>query len=191
MENKLNTAYLKYPSIEDIEMLDEYEKEYKKMYPNYHGVSKENYEEKLKIWDEHRKGIGTNGVINNFCWVIDNNKIIGLCTFNINPEVDEKFRTYAGHISYSIHPKYRNQGYGTLACHLLIKKCLEFGIEEVMITCRDWNIRSKKVIENNFGDLKDEIEDNGEITCRYLIKTRESIKKFEEEILIKKNYYIG
>lgn len=60
-----------------------------------------------------------------------------------------------------------------------------------MITCRDWNIRSKKVIENNFGDLKDEIEDNGEITCRYLIKTRESIKKFEEEILIKKNYYIG
>lgn len=48
-----------------------------------------------------------------------------------------------------------------------------------MITCRDWNIRSKKVIENNFGDLKDEIEDNGEITCRYLIKTRESIKKFE------------
>lgn len=185
LKNKLKTVYLKYPSIEDINMLDEYVKEFKKMLPNYHGVSNENYEEKIKIWDEHRKGIGTNGVSNNFCWVIENNKIIGLCTFNINPEVDERFRIYAGHISYSIHPKYRNQGYGTVACHLLIKKCLEFGIEEVMITCLDWNSPSKKVIEKNFGNFKDKIEDNGEICCRYLIKTRESIRKFEEENLDK------
>ncbi len=181
MQEKLKTAYLKYPSIEDIDMLDEYVKEYKKMFPNYHGVSRENYDEKLKIWEEHRKGIGINGVINNFCWLINNDKIIGLCTFNINPEVDEKYKIYGGHISYSIHPKYRNQGYGTLACHLLIKKCLEFGVEETMITCRDWNTPSKKVIENNFGTLKDKIDDNGELSCRYLIKTRESIKKFEEK----------
>lgn len=181
MREKLKSVYLKYPSIEDMNMLIEYEEEYKKMFPNYRGVSRENYEEKLKVWDEHRRGIGTNGVNNNFCWLIDNNKIIGLCTYNINPEVDEKFKNYAGHISYSIHPKYRNQGYGTIACHLLIKKCFELGIEEVMISCRDWNIPSKKVIENNFGTFKDKIDDNGEPSCRYLINTRESIKKFEEE----------
>ena len=164
---------------------DKDEEEYKKMFPNYHGVSRENYEEKLKVWDEHRRGIGTNGVSNKFCWLIDNNKIIGLCTYNANPELDEKFKNYAGHISYSIHPKYRNQGYGTIACHLLIKKCFELGIEEVMISCRGWNTPSKKVIENNFGTFKDKIDDNEEPSCRYLINTRESIKKFEEEHLSK------
>ena len=91
MREKLKSVYLKYPSIEDMNMLIEYEEEYKKMFPNYHGVSRENYEEKLKVWDEHRRGIGTNGVSNNFCWLIDNNKIIGLCTYNANPELDEKF----------------------------------------------------------------------------------------------------
>lgn len=181
MQEKLKTVYLKYPSIEDINMVDEYVEEYKKICPDYHAFSRENYQEKLKIWEEHRQGIGTNGVFNNFCWLIDNNKIIGLCTFNTNPEVDEKFKTYAGHISYLIHPKYRNQGYGTIACHLLIKKCREFGIEEVMISCRDWNIPSKKVIENNFGTLKDKIDDNNELSCRYLINTKESIRKFEEQ----------
>jgi predicted acetyltransferase len=185
MKTKLKTTYLKYPSFEDVNMLDEYVEEYKKMFPNYHAVSRENYKEHLRVWEEHRKGIGTNGVFNNFCWIIDNNKIIGLCTFNINPEVDEKFRMYGGHISYSIHPKYRNQGYGTIACHLLIKKCLEFGIEEVMITCYDWNSPSKKVIENNFGILKDKIENKNEINCRYLINTKQSIKKFEEKLLKK------
>lgn len=188
MKDKLKTVYLKYPSIEDINMLDEYVEEFKKKFPNYHSVARENYEEKLKIWEEHRKGIGTNGVLNNFCWVIDNNKMIGLCTFNINPEVDDEFNTYAGHISYSIHPKYRNQGYGTYACHLLIKKCLEFGIEEVMITCNDWNTTSRKVIENNFGTFKDKINnDKGEVCLRFLIKTRESIRKFEEKYFDKED----
>ncbi len=54
-----------------------------------------------------------------------------------------------------------------------------------MITCYDWNSPSKKVIENNFGILKDKIEDKNEINCRYLINTKDSIKKFEEKLLKK------
>lgn len=182
MNEKLSTTYLKYPSIEDVDMLDVYVEEYKEMFPDYHAVSRDNYEEKLKIWDEHRRGIGTNGVLNNFCWLIDNDRIIGICTFNINPEVDEFYNTYAGHISYAIHPKYRRQGYGTIACHLLLKKCLEFGVKEAMITCLDENEASKGVIENNYGVLKDKIEDDkGRINSRYIIDVKESIKSFEEK----------
>lgn len=182
MKDKLSTTYLKYPGIEDVDMLDVYVEEYKKMFPDYHAVSRDNYEEKLKIWDEHRRGIGTNGVLNNFCWLIDNERIIGICTFNVNPEVDIFYKTYAGHISYAIHPKYRGQGYGTIACHLLLKKCLEKGIEEAMITCLDDNEASKGVILNNNGVLKDKIEDDkGKINCRYIIDVKESIKRFEEK----------
>lgn len=182
MKDKLSTTYLKYPSIEDANMLDVYVEEYKKMFPDYHAVSRDNYEEKLKTWDEHRRGIGTNGVLNNFCWLIDNERIIGICTFNVNPEVDEFYGTYAGHISYAIHPKYRGCGYGTICCHLLLEKCLENGIEEAMITCLEENEASKGVILNNGGVLKDKIEDDkGRVNCRYIINVSESLRSFDEK----------
>lgn len=178
MKNQFKGVYLKIPEASDIKMVDEYANEYKKLFPNYKGVDQNNYLYKLKEFENRRNAIGTNGLVNIHMWLINNNKIIGHCTYNPELGNNEEMKKFGGNISYAIHPKYRGQGYGTLACHLLIKKCLEAGLSEVMITCLDWNIPSKKVITNNFGILMDEIYDNNKKHCRYIVKTKESINKF-------------
>lgn len=51
MKNKLRTTYLKYPIFEDVNMLDEHVEEYKKRFPNYYAVPRENYKENLKCME--------------------------------------------------------------------------------------------------------------------------------------------
>lgn len=184
MENQFKDVYLKIPEIDDIKMVEEYANEYRKLFPNYKGIDQNNYLDNLKEFENRRNAIGTDSLVNIHMWLVKDDKIIGHCTYNPELGNDEKMKKLGGHISYAIHPKYRGQGYGTLACHLLIQKCLESGLKEVMITCLDWNLPSKKVIANNFGVLKDVVEDGGKIHCRYIINTMESIKKFDEKYFI-------
>ncbi|WP_270279493.1 GNAT family N-acetyltransferase [Vagococcus bubulae] len=56
-----------------------------------------------------------------------------------------------GHISYSISPTYQGKGYGTLLLKETLKKAHTLGLKKVLLTCKETNIASKKVIENNQG----------------------------------------
>jgi predicted acetyltransferase len=68
-----------------------------------------------------------------------------------------------GHIGYAIRPSERGKGYGNLILAELLKRAWKIGIREVLITCRENNLRSRKVIEHNGGILAG-ISDGG---CRY------------------------
>ncbi len=61
--------------------------------------------------------------------------------------------TVAGQIGYGVLPSKRKCGYGTIMCKLLLEKAKENGFNEVIITCREDNVGSSKIIEKNGGKL--------------------------------------
>jgi predicted acetyltransferase len=81
-------------------------------------------------------------------WLIDKDKFIG--TIRINTDLSEKF-TASGNIGYVIRPSEYGKGYGTKILQLGIEKAKELGMKEVLISCREDNIASRKIIEKNGG----------------------------------------
>ena len=119
-------------------------------------------------------------------WLMNNDKVIGLVIIKDNIEADDTWKNFGGNISYVIMPSYRKKGYGTKSLYLALKKCKELGIKTVLITCLDSNIGSMKIIENNYGKLKDICvdESSGELARRYLINVDESLNLYKNNINI-------
>lgn len=58
---------------------------------------------------------------------------------------------FGGLIGYSIRPSERSKGYATKMLQLALEEFKKVNKEKVLITCKDFNIASKKVIEKNGG----------------------------------------
>ena len=121
--------------------------------------------------------------------LIENDEIIGTSSIRTNIECNNYFNKYSGHIGYAIIPSKRKQGYGTKLLHLLIEKCKELNIEEVIIVCQVDNIGSQKVIENNLGSYKDTVLDptDNEYYKRYIIDVEKSLEIFKNNNKDEKN----
>ncbi|MNO22111.1 Acetyltransferase (GNAT) family protein [compost metagenome] len=72
---------------------------------------------------------------------------------------------YGGHVGYIVRPSERGKGYGKLFLSELIRSAKSIGIEELLITCDETNLRSRRVIESNNGVL----ERINEGICKYWI----------------------
>lgn len=164
-------VYLKEDDYSDIERIDEYNNEYKSIYPDFKPfATKENFSDFLKLVEEKKKGINNNGLKEIYYFAIEKNKIIGHGSIRLNPEVDEKVNIY-GHIMYGVVPSKRKKGYGTLICKLLIEKAKELGIENIIISCNDNNLASSLIIQKNNGELIEKVIDaEGTLINRYKIK---------------------
>lgn len=79
--------------------------------------------------------------------------------------LNDQLRKSGGHIGYCIRPSERGKGYGTILLAELLKRAAGMGLEEVMLTCEQNNVTSRKVIEANKGKLN-AIEDG---KCNYWI----------------------
>ena len=62
---------------------------------------------------------------------------------------------YGGFIGYSIRPSERGKGYATQMLKLALKEFKKKKKEKVLITCKDFNTSSKRVIEKNGGIYED------------------------------------
>ena len=71
----------------------------------------------------------------------------------VRPKPTKHNVTFAGQLGYGVLPSKRKCGYGTLMCKLLLEEAKKMGFKNVIITCRDDNIGSAKIIENNGGRL--------------------------------------
>lgn len=80
---------------------------------------------------------------------------------------------HGGHIGYAIRPSQRGKGYGTQLLRYTLKEARQLGIERVLITCDADNIASVRVIENNGGQLENQLVSmfSGKLICRYWIDT--------------------
>jgi predicted acetyltransferase len=84
-----------------------------------------------------------------FILVDDNDHIYG--GTNVRHELNYELFNYGDHVGYLIRPSERRKGYGTLILKLALNECKKLGINHVLLTCREDNIGSAKVIENNNG----------------------------------------
>lgn len=88
---------------------------------------------------------------------------------NIRHELNEALYIHGGHIGYLIRPSERMKGYGSFLLKLALEKCREIHIDTVLVTCREDNIGSAKVIENNGGVYENSMlcEENNLMFRRY------------------------
>lgn len=164
--------YLKQDDITDINRIDEYNADYKRMYPDFKPfVTKENFVDFLKGVEDKKNGIGNNGVKEIFYFAIEDDKIVGHASIRLNPEVDGDTYKFSGHIMCGVVPSKRRLGYGNEICKMLVEKMVAMGYEEIIITCNDNNIGSKKIIINNGGKFIESVNYNDNVVIdRYSIK---------------------
>lgn len=96
-------------------------------------------------------------------WLFVEGKPVGMA--KLRHYLNESLREKGGHAAYAIRKSKRRQGYGKIILKKLIKKAKQKNINELLLTCDDDNLASRRVIEANGGKL-DKIED-GE--CFYWI----------------------
>lgn len=80
--------------------------------------------------------------------------------------------TFGGLIGYSIRPSQRGKGYASEMLKLALDKFRNTNIDNILITCKDFNLASKKVIEKNGGTFENiyKNKDDGFNYLRYWIK---------------------
>ena len=94
-------------------------------------------------------------------------KIVG--NLQIRHYLNDDLLKHGGHIGDSIRPSERGKGYATEQIRLALEKCIELGINNVLITCDKSNIASAKSIQKNGGILENEIYVGNELVQRYWI----------------------
>ncbi len=87
-------------------------------------------------------------------WYIDQPTVIGFSSLRhyLTPSLED----FGGHISYVVRPEYRGKGHGTQLLGLTLNKAKDLNLDHVLLTTDVDNIASRKVIEHNGGEFKEE-----------------------------------
>ena len=94
---------------------------------------------------------------------------------DLRHHLQASLRRFGGHIGYKIRPSQRRRGFGRLICKLGIIEARARGISDILITCDEDNIGSRKIIEANGGQLQDIIDaGQGVATRRYWVRSGDS-----------------
>ncbi len=118
----------------------------------YYKKAQENFEEFILDLHNFAKGIN---IEEDWCsyntyWLVDDEKSF-LGAFRIRHNLHTDFLKRIGHIGYEINSKYRKKGYGTKILELGLVEAKKLGLKEVLLTCDEDNIASKKIIEKAKG----------------------------------------
>lgn len=66
-------------------------------------------------------------------------------------------QNYGGHIGYSIRPSERKKGYARQMLRDCLKICKKANLQQVLITCREDNEASRRVILANGGEYENTV----------------------------------
>lgn len=134
----------------------------------------------FKNCENYRKGINLpEGRVPSFnLWIMNDQDIIAIA--DIRPTLNDYLRNVqGGHLAYEMAPSYRGKGLMNLIGKMLLEYMYdEFKIQKALITCREKNIPSYKVITrlmNEMGGTPDtDTLIDGEIEKRFWINTIKS-----------------
>lgn len=99
----------------------------------------------------------------------DTSKLIGAIQLRHHINHPNLIET-GGHIGYGIRPDERRKGYATGMLALALIEARNIGLSDLLLTCKDANLGSRKVIESNGGVFERTTFEDGELARRYWIK---------------------
>ena len=107
--------------------------------------------EYVQLLENWTKGVNLpdNFVPNTFLVAVVDSDIVG--RVSIRHELNDFLAKVGGHIGYGVIPSRRRKGYGNLMLKLSLPIASALGISNILITCDDNNLGSRKIIENNGG----------------------------------------
>ena len=94
------------------------------------------------------------------CLRKSDNKLVGM--IQIRPELNDYCEKYSGHIAYSVCPSERKKGYATFMLNRVLGICKEKGLKKVLVTSKDDNEASKKVIKKCGGIYESTVREENE-----------------------------
>ena len=182
--------YLELPTMEREDEALEYIKEFYEYGSQIHGTGSlhrdlkkdKTYEEwldnNLNLHD--RKYALERGLVPAYTYFLireNDDKIVGMADLRL--ELNEYLRTVGGNIGISIRPTERKKGYGKINLYLILQKAKKSGLENVLITCADYNKPSKKTIIDLGGIFEKNSIDksNNETMELYWLDVNESLEK--------------
>jgi predicted acetyltransferase len=78
-------------------------------------------------------------------WIVDDGTVVG--EINVRATLNDWLQKVGGHIGYGVHPEHRNLGVATFGLGEALKLLAARGVHEALLTCRDDNHASTRVIE--------------------------------------------
>lgn len=131
----------------------------------------ENFEEWLKaIVDNSFEETVRQGFVPSSTYLavrVEDDKLLGM--IDIRHKLNEYLFNFGGHIGYSIRKSERRKGYAKEMLGQALGKCIEMGLDKVLITCDKENIASVSTIKSQGGVLENEVNEEDEIVQRYWI----------------------
>jgi predicted acetyltransferase len=85
-------------------------------------------------------------------WFVDGSDYIG--TVIIRHRLTPALAREGGHVGYHVVPRHRRRGHATQMLAQAKAACRQLGLPEVLVTCGEDNIGSRRVIEANGGVLE-------------------------------------
>lgn len=122
------------------------------------------------LTDEEQRPAQPGYVRCSYYWIVDGSEqeeVVGCIA--LRHELNEHLRKLGGHVGYAVRPSRRGRGYATRALEALKPLARERGIEEMLLTCDETNIASRRVIEACGGVFEDVHDDGQRRTLRYWV----------------------
>lgn len=85
-------------------------------------------------------------------WLLRGDYPVGL--IKLRHHLNDALRQMGGHIGYSVRPSERGKGLGTVMLRLVLAKAQDLGLTQVLLTCLEHNVPSRRMIEKNGGVLE-------------------------------------
>ncbi len=95
----------------------------------------------------------------------------------IRRRLSPRLEKIGGHVGYKVRPSCRNQGVATAALRLALSKLARLGVKQALVTCRDTNAASARVIEKCGGVRIEDAFVDEHAERRYLVPTSRSSHK--------------
>lgn len=167
-EEKIFEMYEEYMSSELIPGIDRFEG-----IRDFEKLNKLNFNEWIEDLEKnkHKENLPESYSPHTLYLAINNdNEIVG--AIGLRWEQVPTLMNFGGLIGYSIRPNKRGKGYASEMLKLALTKFKNTDMDNILITCKDFNIASKKVIEKNGGIFENTYNNNndGYVYLRYLIK---------------------
>lgn len=88
-----------------------------------------------------------------FLWIAEGDTFLGFLA--IRHRLTEHLLEVGGHIGYSIRPSARRRGLAAQALHDALPVARDLGLDQVLLTCDEDNVGSRRTIEKNGGVYED------------------------------------